>query len=69
MFAVAWDFVAVDVSSAGGTGVAQQPKARARWADIKKSVDMIKMMKGKESAQVGKVRERAHTNLGLFMLH
>ena len=62
MFVYCWMglFVAVDISSAGGTGVAQQPRARARWADIKKSVDMIKMMKGKESAQVGKVRERAH---------
>ena len=47
--------VAVGVSKAGA-GAAQEPRARARWADIKKSVDMIKMMKGKESAQAGKVR-------------
>ena len=49
--------VAVGVSKAGA-GAAQEPRARARWADIKKSVDMIKMMKGKESAQAGKVRKR-----------
>ena len=46
--------VAAGVSKAGTDVV--QPKARARWGDIKKSVDLIKMMKGKESAQAGKVR-------------
>jgi hypothetical protein len=38
------------------TNAADPPRARARWGEIKKSVDLIKMMKGKESSQAGKVR-------------
>ena len=51
------------VVSQAGLSEGLQPKARARWGEIKKSVDLIRMMKGKDSSQAGKVRHVHHRSI------
>ena len=49
----AWAAAAA-ISKAGEEAAVAKPRGRARWGEIKKSVDLIKMMNTKQSASAGK---------------